>query len=67
MQRALTVIESLHLVFIVYVIDQAVHSKACQIKWKEPHKFQNCLLMMGIFHLLTNYLGILKKRFYDAE
>ena len=22
--------------------------------------------MMGIFHLLTNYMGILKKRFYDA-
>ena len=21
---------------------------------------------MGIFHLLTNYMGILKKRFYDA-
>ena len=21
---------------------------------------------MGIFHLLTNYIGILKKRFYDA-
>ena len=22
--------------------------------------------MMGIFHLLTNYMGILKKQFYDA-
>ena len=23
--------------------------------------------MMGLFNLLSNYIGILKKRFYDAE
>ena len=66
MQWALTIIESLHLVFIVCAFDQAIYSKACEIKWKKPLKFRNCLLMMGIFHLLTNYMGILKKRFYDA-
>ena len=66
MEKALTIIESLHLVSIVCVFDQAIYCKACEIKWKEPHKFRNCLLMMGIFHLLTNYMGILKKPFYDA-
>ena len=66
MQRASTIIESLHLVFIVCVFDQAIYSKACEIKWKKPLKFRNCLLVMGIFRLLTNYMGILKKRFYDT-
>ena len=61
------VIESLHLVSIIYVLDQAIHAKACKIKWKERHKFRNCLLIMGIFHMLTNYMGILEKRFYDAR
>ena len=66
MQRALTIIESLHLVSILCVFDQAIYSKACEIKWKEPLKFRNYLLMMGIFHLLRNYMGVLKKRFYEA-
>ena len=66
MKRALTIIGSLHLVSIVCVFDQAIYSTACEIKWKKPLKFRNCLLMMGIFHLLTNNMGILKKRFYDA-
>ena len=66
MQKALTNIESLHLVSIVCVFDQAIYYKACEIKWKEPLQFRNCLLMMSIFHLLTNYMGILKKRFCDA-
>ena len=66
MQRALTIIESLHLLAIVYVFDLAIYSKTCEIKWKEPHKFRNCLLMIGIFHLLTNYMGVLKKQFYDT-
>ena len=67
MQRALTVIESLHFISIVCVFNQAIYSKTCEIKWKEHHKFRNCFLMMGLFNLLSNYIGILKKRFYDAE
>ena len=59
-------IESLHLVSIGSVFDQAIYSNGYELRWKVPHKFRNCLLIMGIFHLLTNYIGILKKRFYDA-
>ena len=52
---------------IVYVFDQAIYSKACQIKWKEPEKFQSCLLMMGIFHtMIMMFIHILFKRFGDA-
>ena len=67
MQRASTIIESLHFVSIVCVFNQAIYSKACEIKWKEPRIFRNCLLMMGIFNLQSNYLEILKKQFHDAR
>ena len=66
MCRALRIMDSLRLVSIVCVFDQAIYCKACEIKWKEPKKFENCVLMMGIFHLLMVYMGILKKRFGDA-
>ena len=52
---------------IVCVFDQAIYSKACQIKWKGPEKFQSCLLMMGIFHtMIMMFMHILFKRFGDA-
>ena len=64
--RALSLIESLRLQSILCVFDQAIYSKACETKWKEPEKFKNCVLMMGIFHLLMVIMGILYKRFSDA-
>lgn len=57
---------SLKLVSIVCVFDQAIYCKACEIKWKEPEKFKNCVLMMGMFHMLMTYMHILSKRFADA-
>ena len=48
----LKLIESLHLVSLVCVFDQAIYSKEREIKWKEPAKFKSCLLMMGMFHLI---------------
>ena len=48
------------------IFDQAIYSKAAEIKWREPEKFANCVLMMGIFHLLMTYMNILSKRFSDA-
>ena len=50
---------------IVCVFDQAIYSKACKIKWKEPLTFQRCILM-GIFHLHMVFMNILNKRFGDA-
>ena len=66
MTKALSIIESLKLESIVCVFDQAIYSKAAEIKWREPEKFANCILMMGIFHLLMTYMSILNKRFADA-
>ena len=66
METALKIIDQLHLVSIVCVFDRAIYSKACVIKWKEAENFQNCVLMLGIFHLLMMYMGILNKRFSDA-
>ena len=66
MTKALRIIESLKLDSIVCVFDQAIYSKAAEIKWREPEKFSKCILMMGIFHLLMTYMNILNKRFADA-
>ena len=66
MSRALTIIEGLHLDAIVCVFDQAIYSKAYEIKWREPGKFKCCVLMIGIFHLLMVYMSILNKQFGDA-
>ena len=67
LERAIRIVDILHLMSVVYVFDQAIYSKACQIKWKEPEKFQSCLLMMGIFHtMIMMFIHILFKRFGDA-
>ena len=51
MSRALTIVEALHLDAIGCFFDQAIYSKACEIKWREPEKLKCCMLMMRIFHL----------------
>ena len=56
----------MRLVSLVCVFDQAIYSKACEIKWKEKLKFNSCFLMMGVFHILMMFMGILYKRFADA-
>jgi hypothetical protein len=66
MNRAIKIMESLRLVLIVCVFDQAIYSKAVEIKWKEGNKFKNCVIMMGLFHMLMMYMHILSKHFSDA-
>jgi len=66
MTRAVKIMESLKLVSIVCVFDQAIYSKAVEIKWKEKEKFKNCVVMMGLFHMLMMYMHILQKLFADA-
>ena len=66
MNRALSIVDSLHLTSIVCVFDQAIYSKAVEIKWKEPEKFRSCVLMMGMFHTTMMHMGILSNRFKDA-
>ena len=47
MDRALKIIESLKLPSIVFVFDQAIYSKAIEIKCKEKQKFNNCVFNDG--------------------
>ena len=67
MMRALQIIDSLKLVTLVCVFNQAIYSKAIEIKWKEKQKFGNVVLMMGMFHMLMMYMHILSKRYSDAR
>ena len=62
--KIIKIIESLRIVSLVCVFDQAIYSKACEIKWKEPEKFRSCLLIMG--HKLMVYMSIINKRFAGA-
>lgn len=66
MDRALKIIDGLKLQNMVCVFDQAIYSKAVEIKWKEPHKFKNVFIMLGMFHMLMMFMGILSKRFAAA-
>ena len=59
--------DSLKVVSIVCVFDQAIYSKACEIKWRESSKFSNYVLMMGMFHMMTMFMNILFKRFAAAD
>ena len=66
MERCLAIKERLKLKSIACVFDQAMHAKAVEIKWKKMDQFKDCVVMLGIFHMLMMYLGIIGKRFKDA-
>ena len=66
MERALKIVESLKLTSIVCVFDQVIYLKAIKIKWKEKQKFNGCVLMMGMFHMLMMFMHIISKRFSAA-
>ena len=51
---------------VVCVFDQAIFSKATELKWRYPDKFKDCIVMLGIFHMITMYLGIIGNKFSDA-
>ena len=46
--------------------DQAIHTKAFQIKYKEPDKFSDVFLTMGAFHIILTFLAVIAARFKDA-
>ena len=43
-----------------------MYCKAMEIKWKDQEKFKPCIIMLGIFHTIMMYLGIIGKRFGDG-
>ena len=57
---------SINLDAIICVFDQAIYAKAVEIKWKDPNKYKNCIIMLGMFHMVMMYLGVIGKRLKDA-
>ena len=66
LSRCLKIKVKLNLPVIVCVFDQAIYAKAVEIKWTYPDKFESCILMLGFFHMLMMFLGIIGKRYKDA-
>ena len=64
LNRCLAIKETLKQSAIVCVFDQ--YSKAVEIKWKTPNQYKDCILMLGMFHMLMMYLGIIGKHFNEA-
>ena len=66
LHRCLKIKDSLNLPSIVCVFDEAIYAKAVEIKWRNPEMFSSRVIMLGIFHTLMMFLGIIGKRFGDA-
>ena len=62
LDRCMKIKEKLMLSVVVCVSDQGISAKAVEIKWKYPESFQNCILMLGVFHMIMMYFGIIGKR-----
>ena len=66
LNRCLPIKDKLKLSAIVCIFDQAIYAKAVEIKWKMLTQYKDCILMLGMFHMLMMYFGIIRKRFKDA-
>ena len=66
LDHCLKIKEQLRLNYIVCVFDQAIYCKAMELKWRYPDKYKDCIVMLGIFHMIMMYLGIIGKNFSDA-
>ena len=66
LERALKIKDQLKLDSIVYVYDQAIYTKAFQIKCALPKKSKDVFLMMGTFHVTLTFLVVIATRFKDA-
>lgn len=66
LSQSLKIKDSLRLNAIVVVFDQAIYTKAMEIKWKHSEHFRDIIARMGAFHTFCTLLGIIGKRFQDA-
>ena len=64
--RCMNIKEQLRLNYIFCVFDQAIYSKVMELKRRYPDKYRDCIVMLGIFHMIMMYLGIMGKKFSDA-
>ena len=66
LEQALKMKASLNIKSIVCVFDQSIFAKAMEIKWKEPRKSHDCLIMLGTFHIIMMFMAVIYKWFKDA-
>ena len=66
LDRYLKIKEQLRLKYIVCLFDRAIYCKAMELKWRYPDKYKDCVVMLGIFHMIMMYLGIIGKTFSGA-
>ena len=66
LNQSLTIMRSLKLTSITCVFDQAIYSKALEIKTKNADLYKPIVLRLGTFHTLCTLLSIIGKRFQDA-
>lgn len=66
MEKSLKIREMINLSYAVFVSNEAIYAKATEIRPKEPEMFSSLFLMMGIFYILSMFLGITEMQFRDA-
>ena len=65
LERCLKIKEALKLETVVCVFDQAISCKTMEIKWKNSERYSFCLVMLGIFHTVMMFSGVMGMRFAD--
>jgi hypothetical protein len=63
LQESLKLADRLRLDAITVVFDQAIYSKAQQIRWQNPVLEKRLIVRMGEFHTVMCFLGVIGKRF----
>ena len=65
--RACAIKECLGLESVLCVLDQAFYAKAAEVIWKNKDIFGDIVIMLGGFHLLMMFLGVMGIRYGDSE
>lgn len=64
--RSVDIANNLDLNAITVVFDQAIYSKAQEIRWQHKIFQERLVLRLGDFHLVMAFLGCMGKRFQDS-
>ena len=64
--RACVIKERLGLESVLCVLDQAFYAKAAEVIWKNKDIFGDIVIVLGGFHLLMMFLGVMGIRYGDA-
>ena len=64
--RCLKIREQLQLKHIVWVFDQVIYCKVIGLKWRCVDRYNDCVTMLEIFHMIMIYFGITGKNFSEA-